>query len=449
MVALAGAAVMVGACDDDEPTTGGGDGGPGGGTGGPVANVVTTLWTREQVQSIRRTEANTIPATAGQGLNVMPTQHNWDFWPVTTPDNKVASINGFKVYVALSAPRTVNSSARHDIARLRYAISRDGADWQDLGDIFPVEAATGSRQWAGSTMYDAATRTIYVFYTGVGLRGETITPGSGCGSGCPPRPPGSGDRAEPNYDQVIMLATARLTSDSSTVRFENWQHRRILEADGAIYKPATGKDGSGTVRAFRDPAYFRDPNTGRAYLTFMARWTGANDDTWDSCIGIAVATNDALTEWRLLPPLLASPGVNNELERPGLVYANGKYHLFIATHIEKFAPGLVAPEALYGWQGSSLGGPYVPLNGSALVAANPADQPYMHYSWLVLNDFTTMANVNYHSTALDIGAFPNGPAWDAAHWGGILAPRLVLNVVGTTSRILATQPAYRVASATR
>jgi levansucrase len=443
-VAVATMVVVAQGCADDGDVIA--PAGPGGASGdGPVATVTTTLWTADQVRGIRLNASNTIPASRGEGKILMPTQHNWDFWPVTTPDNRQAQLNGFKVYVGLSAPRTVLSGQRHDIARLRYAISRDGGEtYQDMGDIFPVEGASGSRQWAGSTMYDPATRTIYVFYTATGRKGEQITPGNGCGSGCVNRP----GQNEPNYDQVIMLATARLTADSSTVRFEGWQHRQIMQADGVIYKPATGKDEAGTVRAFRDPSYFRDPNTGRVYLTFMARWTGPSDQTYDSCIGMAVATSDDLTQWRLLPPVLSSPGVNNELERPSIVYANGRYHLFIATHIEKFKPPLVAPEALYGWVSSRLGGPYTPLNGTALVASNPPEHPYMHYSWIVQNDFTTVANVNYYDVnGLDIGAFPATREFDQRSWGGIMAPRLQLGITGTTSRILGTQPAFRVAGA--
>ena len=57
----------------------------------------------------------------------------------------------------------------------------------------------------------------------------------------------------------------------------------------------------------------------------------------------------------------------------------------------------------------------------------------MTYSWLVLNDNSVLSNVNYFNVGagLPISEFDKqGEGWDQEHWGGRLAPRLMLNVSG-------------------
>jgi levansucrase len=330
----------------------------------------------------------------------------------------------------------VLSGKRHDIVRHRYAISRDGLEWEDMGMVFSEDEILGSRQWAGSAYYDNGM--VYFYYTATGERGElnnlrikTDSPDGGEGI---------------SYEQKLALATAQVANQSETVLFENFsQHEIILEADGEIYQPATGIDETGTVFAFRDPFVYRDPATNRFYMTFTAREAG-DITTYNGAVGIAEAVDNDLSNWRLLPPLVVT-NINSELERPHFILYDNKYYMYFSTHIEKFAPEVRdrvnSPEGVYGFVSDDFLGPYEPLNGSALVAGNPIEDPYATFSWHVLQDNTVLSNTNYYNIqpGLEVGEFGDlGEEWDRRHFGGTLAPRLVLSVNGTEVSLTSTLP---------
>jgi levansucrase len=396
------------------------------------ASVKTVEWTAEQVRLISRNAGNTIPRVGfDDGVDLMPGYHQWDYWPILNLDGSIANINGFRVMIVLTAPDTVLSGKRHDIVRHRYAISRDGVDWQDAGMVFTEEAILGSRQWAGSAYYDQASNRVYFYYTAAGQKGENMDNGGGAVSGGPGN---TGDEGGISYDQKIALATAQVSNQSDTVLFENFSdHKIILEADNRIYQLATGMDETGTVFAFRDPFIFRDPTTNKFFMTWTAREAG-DITTYNGAIGLAEAIDNDLSNWRLLPPLVVT-NINSELERPHFIYHNNRFYLYFSTHIEKFSPEVMdrvnSPEGMYGFGSDTFLGPYEPLNGSALVAGNPIDDPYATFSWHVLQDNTVLSNTNYYNIqpGLDVSEFGDlGEEWDKIHFGGTLAPRLILSV---------------------
>jgi len=412
----------------------------------PINNedVKTVEWTAEQVRLISRNPENTIPRVGfDDGVDLMPGYYQWDYWPILNLDGSIATINGFKVMVVLTAPDTVMSGKRHDIVRHRYAISRDGVSWQDAGMVFSEEAILGSRQWAGSAYYDQASNRVFFYYTAAGIKGENMGNGGGNVSGGPGN---SGDDGGISYDQKIALATAQVSNQADTVLFENFsQHRIILEADGQIYQPATGIDETGTVFAFRDPFIFRDPSTNKFFMTFTGREAG-DITIFNGAVGLAEAVNNDLSNWRLLPPLVVT-NINSELERPHFILHNNRYYLYFSTHIEKFAPEVRdrvnSPEGMYGFACDQFLGPYEPLNGSALVAGNPVDDPYATFSWHVLRDNTVLSNTNYYNIqpGLDVSEFGDlGEEWDKIHFGGTLAPRLILSVTGNEVKLTGTLP---------
>ena len=117
-------------------------------------------------------------------------------------------------------------------------------------------------------------------------------------------------------------------------------------ADGSTYtRDMTGGGAIGTIKAFRDPAWFRDPADGAAYLVFAAS-LAQSLSPWNGAVGIARRDHDT---WVLLPPIISADGVNNELERPHLVHQNGRYYCFWSTQRKVFAsPGPAGPNGLYG-----------------------------------------------------------------------------------------------------
>ncbi|WP_172805258.1 glycoside hydrolase family 68 protein [Aquiflexum balticum] len=432
---VAGGFFLLASCDPEEQPNVGVD---------PTdpAEVQTVEWTAEHVRLISRNTGNTIPRVDfDEGVDVMPGYHQWDYWPILNLDGSIARINGYRVMIVLTAPDTVLSGKRHDIVRHRYAISKDGINWEDKGMVFTEDEIIGSRQWAGSAYYDQGL--VYFYYTATGEKGELNS--GRINSGAP-----GDDTGGISYEQRIALSTAQVANQSETVVFENYsQHKVILEADGQIYQPATGMDESGTVFAMRDPFIYRDPATNKIYMTFTAREAG-DITTYNGAVGLAEAVNNDLTQWKLLPPLVVT-NINSELERPHFVLYNNKYYLYFSTHIEKFSPEVMdrvnSPEGMYGFVCDSFLGPYEPLNGSALVAANPIEDPYATFSWHVLQNNTVLSNTNYYNIqpGLEVGEFGAlGEEWDRRHFGGTLAPRLVLsvngNVVTLTNRLAPSLP---------
>jgi levansucrase len=156
-------------------------------------------------------------------------------------------------------------------------------------------------------------------------------------------------------------------------------------------------------------------------------------------VGLTFSPDGDLTNWQMTPPILIADGVNQELERPHFIFREGKYYLFIDTHTFTFAPGLMGPEGMYGFVSDSLRGEYQPLNGSGLVLANPPEQPYQAYSWLMLPDLRVYSFINYFDLgdlALDeVGE--QSEEFQRSRFGGTFAPVLHIEFTSaTTTRVV-------------
>lgn len=389
-------------------------------SGGVNSAYETTLWTAAQVQSMQLSADKSVPViTELPRPKTMPGYWIWDTWPVLTRDNVPARINGHYVLISLTAPDSILPGKRHDIAKYRYLISTDGKSWRDMGNLFVEGAALGSRQWAGSTIYDAATRKLTVFYTATGERGETRL----------------------SYTQRMAMSSATLvTGMDTTVRFGQWApHKVILTPDLKYYAQSTGTDTKGIVFAFRDPSYFRDPKDGKSYLTFTGRIHDAADQTYNGNVGIAIAKNADLTEWELMKPIIAAPDVNAELERPIVTVLDNRYYIVISTHPFTFKPPLTGPEGMYGWTSTSLFGPWVPMNGSALMLHNPASNPDQTYSYQLLQDRSVLSFINFIGTGEScgyyVGCADESPEEQSVRFGGTLTKSVLMSIQGTQARV--------------
>ena len=180
--------------------------------------------------------------------------------------------------------------------------------------------------------------------------------------------------------------------------------------------PADAHEGApGTIKAFRDPAYFRDPADGAEYLAFTASLAGSTS-AFNGAFGLA---RKGPGGWALIAPAFHAEGVNNELERAHLLFHDGSYYAFWSTQTATFAEGLGhAPGGLYGMVADSMAGPWRPSDGSGLVLANPADRPQQAYSWFVDADLTVCSFVD---------VLPDGG------FGGVPAPLLRLTLEGESA----------------
>ncbi|MBD0378745.1 glycoside hydrolase family 68 protein [Paenibacillus sedimenti] len=406
---------------------------------------LTVNWTREEASKIELNQDNTLPYTDISKLEKFaPGYHVWDTWPLTDRDGNIASIKGWKVIFALTAPNDVLPGKVHDIATIRYFYSKNGKDWTLGGELFPHGSALGQRQWAGSAMLDGDK--IHAFYTATGREGQ----------------------AQLTYEQRIATAEAKVVADKNGVHFENWgAHHIILEPDGKYYQTKEqAQQGEGGGYAFRDPMWFKDPQTGKEYLLFEGNSGGAVGERQfkpeyagsteylqqhpvpagavhaNGNIGIAEVINGDVTNLKMLPPLIEANYVNEELERPHIVVKDKKYYLFTDSHINKYAEGLQGPDALYGFVSDTLIGGYQPLNGSGLVLANPLENPYQAYSWLVTPSLNVVGFAHFGDLGnLSIGDVGNqSPEYQFSHFGGTLAPTVQLSIRDNTTKLEKTLP---------
>lgn len=380
-----------------------------------LAQVVASRWTAEAVAALRQDAGTTIPlidagALAAAKACGLAGIDLWDMWPVQLADGATARIGGGTLWMILSAPLLADSDLRHGIARIRLVLEREG-DWIDCGDALPQGLCPGSREWAGSAVLDAASGAVTLYFTAAGRQGE----------------------AAPSFAQRLFETVGTLAGEGAGVRIIGWSAPvESLVADGRRYMQVDAATGvPGFIKGFRDPAYFRDPVDGAEYLLFTASIPDAASD-WNGAVGVARREGGA---WVALDPLLRVDGLNNELERPHIVAQGGRYYLFFSTQRRVFAPGGPdGPNGLYAMIAEHVLGPYRPINGHGLVAANPPEAPFQTYSWWVTGELEVAGFVEMPGLISD-------PANESAevrraHFGGVPAPRFRIALDGDRAWVI-------------
>ena len=330
----------------------------------------------------------------------------WDHWPVLDANGEPAVLAGGMLVVALAAPVLPDPEARHAVARLRL-FHRNAAGWRDLGWLLPDGFSPGSREWAGSAVIAADRRRLTLYFTAAGQRGE----------------------ARLSFDQRLFVTDAAV--DPVTLVLSGWTiPRELVRPDGVNYQTNMQGGGAiGTIKAFRDPYFFRCPDDGRDYIVFAGSRAGATSD-WNGVIGAARVGDGG--GWTLLPPLVDATGIANELERPHAIVHDARTYLFWSTHAATFAPGIAAPTGLYGVVAERFGGPWRPLNGDGLVLANPPQAPAQAYSWQVHSDLSVWSFANL----VDLPGVPLDAATARRHFGGTFAPPLEVQLSGDSARVV-------------
>jgi levansucrase len=372
----------------------------------------TARWSGTGLSRSRISPYQAIPGFALDPAQQVPGFDLWDMWPIETADGRQLDGEGGKLWLALAAPAAADPEARHAVARIHLVVER--ADGWHIGEpVLPDGFSAGSREWSGSALFDAATSRVTLFYTAAGRRGEPAT----------------------SFEQRLFQVSFALSHNGDRLAAsEHRDHQASVIADNAWYMVVDQPEGAaGTIKAFRDPAFFRDPATGRWRLFFTGSAAGSTS-AWNGVIGMAEAADDRLLHWRLVPPVVSADGLNNELERPHMRRLDGLYYLFWSTQAKVFAPdGPVGPTGLYGMVSASAAGPFEPLNGTGLVAANPLEAPYQAYSWWVLPDLRVTSFADLPGvTALDDVAEVAGRR---AAFGGYPAPYFRLTLRGNRTSI--------------
>ncbi|WP_313537727.1 glycoside hydrolase family 68 protein [Sphingomonas sp.] len=356
----------------------------------------TAEWTRAAVAGIATQTGAALPLLRPGAWSPVAGLDYWDMWPIADADGRTVLRGGRSWWFFLAAPRLDDPEGRHDIARIRLtSIGGDGV-WRDHGDAFPDGFTPGSREWSGSAVLEADGVTMSHYFTAAGRRGAATT-----------------------FEQRLFVSRGRFVVDGETPHLGYWGvPEEIVAADGGLYTVAneTVAPPHG-IQGFRDPSYFRDPADGAEYVLFTAN-AAWSDAPVNGVIGLARFRDGG---WRLSPPLVSAIGVNSELERPHIVLRDELYYLFWSTQGRRFADGITAPTGLYAMVADRMAGPWRPVNGTGLVAANPPEAPVQAYCWWVTDDGYVLSFRDYPGiaperleTLADVGerrrAFGGAPA---------------------------------------
>ncbi len=322
---------------------------------------------------------------------ILPGLDLWDSWPLQHENGRTVVHDGRQWWFFLSAQCFPDPGQRHDAARIRLAsLGTDG--WRDHGDALDPDTSPGAREWAGSAVLRDDGETVQLFFTAAGRRGEA-----------------------PSFEQRLFVADGRLDADGPA----DWQSpREIFQSDGDRYVVARESSGKpGLIKAFRDPAWFRDPATGLAHILFTGS-AGWDNHDYNGLVGIAT---EAEGRWVLGDPLVEAVGINNELERPHIIARDGRYYLFWSTQRRTFAPEAEAgPNGLYAMVADRLSGPWRPVSRNGLVAANPAAEPTQGYSWWVTGEGEVWSFIDHWG--LKGRNFADHPELVRKQFGGTPAP---------------------------
>lgn len=369
--------------------------------------VQAFVWTAAHVAAIEAGPQTDMPRF-DPVARILPGIDLWDHWPIIDRQGRTVDFGGQLLVIGLTAPVLDDPDERHGIARLSL-LTRGAQGWRDHGHLLPDGFTPGSREWAGTAMLEPDGRTLALYYTSAGEAGE----------------------AETSFVQRMWLTQGTLVLDQGVPHVRDWSApQELVRPDDHFYQADMAGGGAvGTIKAFRDPFPFIDPESGIEYLFFSASRARA-DSLWNGLVGMARRTGDG---WSLMPPIVDATGVNNELERPHIVAHQGRYYLFWSTQAKVFAAdGPRGPTGLYGLVAERITGPWQPLNGSALVLANPAEAPFQAYSWLVLDDLSVWSFADLPGLAHP----PQDGAEARKAFSGSPAPIVRLSIAGDRSRVL-------------
>lgn len=337
---------------------------------------------------------------------ILPGYDLWDCWPLQHEDGATVQIDGTQYWFFLSSPRFDDPSERHLNAKIRVMALRNER-WSDQGCTLEDTISPGHAEWAGSSVLHEDSTSISLFFTASGYR----------------------DRG-PGFEQRIFACQGTLEKGFGPGK---WQAaEELIEADGEIYSPANVSEGApGMIKAFRDPAWFRDPEDNRVHLLFTgsAAWS---QDPHNGLIGHATKTTSG---WAMGKPLIHSVGCNNELERPHIIVRNGLNYMFWSTQRRTFSsPASAGPNGLYGAVAERFDGPWTPLNGDGLVACNPTSEPTQAYSWWVTGEGQAWSFIDHWG--MDGREFATHPDLIRSQFGGTPAPRFALAFDGMNVTIV-------------
>ena len=379
----------------------------------------------------------------------------WDSWSVQdAKTGRVVNYKGYQLIIAMMGIPQQNDA--HIYLLYNKYNDNNFNHWKCAGPIFGFNAKPTDQEWSGSATVNKD-GSIQLFYTDVDTRENT------------------------NHQKISTVnLKLKVNKKKNTISIAKRSHRHVLfEGDGYHYQ--TYKQWKSTNKG-ADNVAMRDAHVisvgGQRYLIFEAstgsnnyqgenqvyNWKNyggtpkqvlqnflkvtANDDmksraTWaNAAIGIIRLTknenNPKVAE--VLPPLVNSLMVSDEIERPNIIPMNGKYYLFATTRLNRGtgddlwqqADAKVGDNvAMLGWVSDHLTYGYKPLNGDAavLVASVPFNWRTSTYSYYAVPVKGNKKEVLVTSYMTNRG-FASGP-----NKRSTMAPAFLVRIDGDTTKV--------------
>lgn len=384
----------------------------------------------------------------------------WDSWPVQDiKTGEVVNWNGYQLVVAMMGIPNTNDNHLYLLYN-KYG-DNNFDNWKNAGAIFGYNSTALIQQWSGSAVVNSD-GSIQLYYTHV-------------------------DTSDNNSNnQQLATATLNLSYDDTDVYLVSVENDTVLTpegGDGYYYQSYkqwretfTGADNI----AMRDPHVIEDED-GNRYLIFEAstgtqnyqgedqiyNWANYGGDAAynvkslftiledsdmyerakfsNAAIGIlklsGTEKNPTIKEY--YTPLVSSPMVSDEIERPNVVKLGDKYYLFAASRLNhgsnniawNLANSVVGDNVvMLGYVSDSLTSGYTPLNNSGIVltASVPADwrtATYSYYAVPVEGSSDTLLVTAYMTNRNEVAGKGNNSTW---------APSFLIQILpDNTTRVLA------------
>lgn len=440
----------------------------------PLAPVICTChWSRQCAVNIAPRPENIIPFFDTEKItSLLKGYHVWDSWFVLTEEGQVADIDGLRVFIALIKPSDElisqsGSQLLSEFERIGYFYSQDGIHYDFGGFLLNKRLYHDTREWSGSTIlrHDGRLQTFYTLARGVRIDGIWQT--------------------EQRIATAIQSFDVRDHGKKECIIHSPEYHAMLVEPDGILYEtaqqasekekiyPASSAvlDGNGQVNnfCFRDPKFFKDPDTGRSYLLFEAN-TGPNfcpagsilpeyigdaqmfqifrptqdDLKANGCVGVLELTNQDYTFGMLMHPWLTTNLVTDEIERINVIANQGFIYLFVVAHGNKCSvvnsnPDLINRDYMIGFRAQTLFGQLEPLNETGVVIQQKSlgeiyvgqENNFQYlYSWLLVP--TASPNLFDCISYANFSASPTGGCIPLKTAG----PTLTIELKGLNTRIV-------------
>jgi beta-fructofuranosidase len=235
------------------------------------------------------------------------------------------------------------------------AISTDMKLWEDIGivlDVEPENAWESGRMFAGCAYKEDDV--YYLFYSAAGKGVEIMNEGIGLAT---------------SVDGLHWqrCSTCELVKPNENNRWYG-RYKRVVDKNEYDYFQ------------WRDPYIIKDHKTGSYYMFICAALKEGGEGIYRGCLGLAVA--DKISgPYELLPPA-AIPVVEGtkespyyELERPQVIYKDGKYHLFFSCWtfwlnpkwVQKVGKDKITDSSVYWYVSDHITGPFKPVNDKPVV----------------------------------------------------------------------------------